>query len=116
MFSFQNLEVFKKAFILNGKIYSFLKNNKELPTYIKNQWYRATLSIMINIDEGSGKPTLKDGRNYFAISRCSGFERAAVVAFLHAQKEIFDEQMREFTLGYEEISRMLCAMIKKPEI
>jgi len=55
MFSFQNLEVLKKAFILN-EIYSFLKNNKELPTYITNQWYRATLSIMLNIDEGSGKP------------------------------------------------------------
>jgi len=87
MFSYENLIVYQKAFELNQKTYSFLRNAK-LPSYMKNQLGRASLSIMLNIAEGSGKFGTKDRKNFFVISRGSIFECAALINFLYAENEI----------------------------
>jgi four helix bundle protein len=55
MFSYENLDVYKKAFAANKVVYGFLKENKGLPRYIRDQFGRASLSIMLNIAEGSAK-------------------------------------------------------------
>ena len=54
-FSYENLEVYKKAYQTNQNIYRFLKGNKNLPAYVRDQLGRASLSIMLNIAEGSAK-------------------------------------------------------------
>ena len=53
MFTFENLEVYKKAFSQNQKIYRLLKNDVAIPRYMKDQLGRASLSIQLNIAEGS---------------------------------------------------------------
>lgn len=53
MFPYEQLEVYKKAYEANQKVYRFLKGNKSIATYIKSQLGRASLSIMLNIAEGS---------------------------------------------------------------
>ena len=53
MFAFEKLDVYKEAFETNRKIYEFLLDNKSIQPYVKNQLGRATLSIMLNIAEGS---------------------------------------------------------------
>lgn len=55
MFPYENLEVYKKAFSANQLTYRFLKGNKSIPGYGKDQFGRASLSIILNIAEGSGK-------------------------------------------------------------
>ena len=39
MFPYQQLEVYKKAYLANQKVYRFLKGNKLVPTYAKKQNY-----------------------------------------------------------------------------
>ena len=57
MFSYETLEVYKKAYRANQCIYRLLTENKTIPNYVRNQLGRASLSIMLNIAEGSGKFT-----------------------------------------------------------
>ncbi len=115
MFSYQKLEVYKKAFFLNQSIYRLLKDNPKIPSYAKNQLGRASLSIVLNIAEGSAKFTQKDRRNFFVIARGSVFESAAMVDILHAANEISTELKSQLEERLEEISRMLYAMIRNLE-
>ena len=115
MFPYQNLEVYKKAFFLNKIIYNLLKTNPSIPYYIKNQLGRASLSVVLNIAEGSAKVTSKDRKNFFVIARGSTFESAAIVDILYSENEISAGLKEQLGKGFEEISKMLYAMIKKLE-
>ena len=60
---------------------SFYDNSKEL--YLKeplrNQFQRATLSIVLNLAEGSAKPTAKDRRRFYRVSLGSLREVQAIL-------------------------------------
>ena len=112
MFPYENLEVYKKAYTANQKAYRFLKGNNSIPGYAKDQLGRASLSIMLNIAEGSGKFSNKDRRNFYVTARGSAFECASLTTFLKGEKEIQDELANTLLSNYEEISRILYTMIK----
>ncbi len=71
MFDFEKLDVYQKAKQFNREVYSFLKNSKTIDYVSKNQLRRASLSIMLNIAEGSSRFSKPDRRNFFVISRGS---------------------------------------------
>ena len=115
MFPYENLEVYKKAFAANQIVYRFLKTNKSIPGYAKDQLGRASMSIMLNISEGSGKFSNKDRRNFYVTARGSAFECASLTRFLKDENEIHVELANALLSNYEEISRMLYTMIKNLE-
>lgn len=115
MFPYENLEVYKKAYAANQIVYRLLKGNKSIPGYAKDQLGRASLSIMLNIAEGSAKFSNKDRRNFYVTARGSVFECAALVSFLCEEGEIPCEIKTELTSSYEETSKMLFTMIKNLE-
>lgn len=55
MFDFENLEVYKRTKEFNKEVLKFLRNNKVIDSYIRDQLRRASISMVINIAEGSGK-------------------------------------------------------------
>ena len=112
MFPFEKLEVYNKAFAMQRKVMVYLSDNKSLPVYIRNQYGRANLSIMLNLAEGSGRSTNKDRKNFFIIARGSVFECVAIIDLLLAQNEVSLQFHEELKSSYEEISRMIFAMIK----
>ncbi len=115
MFPYENLEVYKKAYNTNQLVYRFLKGNKTIPAYAKDQLGRASLSIMLNIAEGSGKFSNKDRRNFYVIARGSAFECASLVTFLKEEEEVLNDIAVNLLTNYEDISRMLFTMIKNLE-
>jgi len=115
MFPFEKLEVYKKAFASHQQVYALLISNVKIPGYIKNQYGRASLSIMLNIAEGSGRSTNKDRKSFMINARGSVFECVAIIDFLFAQNEVQESFHGEIKSGYEEISKMLYAMIKNLE-
>ena len=115
MFSYENLEVYRKAYQANQKIYRLLKENKKIMSYAKNQLGRASLSIMLNIAEGSAKFSDKDRRNFYITARGSVFECSSIISFLHAEEEIETELKEELCSCYEEISKMLFTMVRNLE-
>lgn len=112
MFPYENLDVYKKAYSVNQVIYRLLKGNKSIPSYARDQLGRASLSIMLNIAEGSAKFSYKDRRNFYVTARGSTFECAALVTFLRDENEITNEMFEDVNKEYDSLSRMLFAMIK----
>ena len=115
MFSYENLEVYRKAYQTNQKVYRLLKENKKIMSYTKNQLGRASLSIMLNIAEGSAKFSDKDRRNFYITARGSVFECSSLIGFLCAEEEIETEWKEEVCSCYEEISKMLFIMVRNLE-
>ena len=112
MFSYENLDVYKKAYETNQKVYRLLKENKTITAYTKNQLGRASLSIMLNIAEGSAKFSSKDRRNFYITARGSVFECSSLINFLCDENEIAANWKEELYSRYEEISKILFTMIK----
>lgn len=111
MFPYETLDVYKKAYEINKVVYRMLKANTSMPVYAKNQLGRASLSIMLNIAEGSAKFSKKDRRKFYVIARGSVFECNALVTFLAEENEITATQKVELLSAYDMMSRMLYTMI-----
>ncbi len=103
MFPYENLEVYKKAYTANQKVYRLLKGNKSISGYAKDQVGRASLSIPLNIAEGSAKFTNKDRRNFYVTARGSTFECASLVSFLNDEGEISSSLIHSHSDRIEEL-------------
>ena len=114
MFDFQKLNVYHKAQDSVKDIADLLAD-KQLDRVISNQLKRASLSIVLNIAEGSSRFSNKDRRNFLVIARGSAFECVAVMEYLLKNKFITEEIYNHFFRQLEEISKMLYALIKKLE-
>lgn len=86
-----------------------------IPTYTKSQLGRASLSVMLNIAEGSAKFSPKDRKNFFITARGSAFECASLISFLHDEGEVAKDFKIDLYSSFDEISRILYAMIKNLE-
>lgn len=111
MFDFQNLEVYKKAKILHKDIL-ILINNKITNKTINNQLERASVSIILNIAEGTGRFTKADKKNFYIIARGSVFECVAILEIILESKTIVEIEYRNLFARYEELSKMLFGLIK----
>lgn len=76
---------------------------------------RSSLSIVLNIAEGSGRFSRRDRRNFFVISRSSAFEVVAIFDILKDANRIGKVEFEQFYHEADELSRILFALIKKLE-
>jgi four helix bundle protein len=111
MFDFEKLEVYQKAKGLNHEILSFLRENKIIDNYIRDQLKRASISIVINIAEGSGKYSKADKRNFYTIARGSVYECVSLLEIAVDEKYIESKRYVTFLTQYETISKMLFGLI-----
>jgi four helix bundle protein len=111
MFDFERLETYKKAKLFNSHVQSIAKTNNVREPF-KKQLVRASLSIVLNLAEGSGRFSPADRKNFYVIARSSLFESMALLDVLK-DEQIIDEstysQLHE--LGTS-ISKMIYTMIK----
>jgi four helix bundle protein len=112
MFDFEKLEVYQKARNFNKFISNLLATNKLINGGTRDQLRRASLSIMLNIAEGSSRFSKADRRNFYIISRGSVFECAALFDFLRDEMLIDDPQKKICSAQLEEISKMLFGLIR----
>jgi len=116
MFDFENLDVYRKAKELNKGILKFLKENKQIDSYIRDQLKRASISIVINIAEGSGKFSKADKRNFYTIARGSVYECISLLELISDEKQIDKEKFNEFYQRFETISKMLLGLINSQKV
>ena len=113
MFDFHKLEVYKKIREINISLEPVMK---KIPEYERrNQLTKASLSVQLNLAEGTGRFTRAEKRRFYIISRASVYECVALFDFLSDLKIVSKEEYDYFTQKFEEISKMLFAMIKKLE-
>jgi len=116
MFDFEKLDVYQKAKSFNKEVLRYIAVTGNLNRTTKDQLQRASLSIMLNIAEGSSRFSKADRKNYFVIARGSTFECVAILDFLKDENLIAIEQHKKFYQLAEELSKMLFAMIKNLEV
>ena len=111
MFDFIKLDVYQKA-----KSFCVLVNknisSRHLDKTADDQLRRASLSIMLNIAEGSSRFSNKDRKNFMVIARGSAFESAAILEYLFEISAIKEEEYKNHINNLEEISRMLFGLIQ----
>ena len=115
MFSYEKLDVYKKAYSVNQNVYRLIKQNNSIPFYPKNQLARASLSVMLNIAEGNSRFSDRDKKNFFVIARGSSFECASLIHFLTEEGEINNSVKENLYSSFEEISIILYKMIRNLE-
>ena len=109
MHSFENLRVYQRGLDLVDNIYQLTdKFPKEEIFGLANQLKRATVSIVLNITEGSGR-TKKEFRHFLNMSRTSAYESTAIVEIAKRRKYINSE---EFEMIYNELE-IIIKMINK---
>jgi len=113
MFDFHNLVVYEKIRKLNHDLKDVLRRIRD--RHFKDQLARASLSIQLNVAEGSGRLGKKDKRRFYIISRASLYECVSLMDSVYDSKIISETEYKEFYLKYEEISKMLFMLIKRLE-
>ncbi len=113
MFAFKSVAIYEKSKLLNKEIYDFLIRNKDLDYCLRDQLRRASLSIVLNIAEGSSRFSNADRARFFVMSRGSAFESAAILDVLLAEGSIDETKALSLNAQLEEISKTLFFMIKK---
>lgn len=111
MFDFENLIAYKKAREVNKKIQTILNNKKTKP-FIRDQLYRASISMVINIAEGTGKFSKNDKKNFYVISRGSVYECASLLDLLYDENIINIKDLNFIKINLEEVSRLLSGLVK----
>lgn len=110
MFDYEKLIAYQKARIVNRKIQTFLLH-KGINNILRDQLYRASISILLNIAEGTGKLSRQDRKNFYVISRGSAFECASILELLNDDAIISTQELHRTKTDLEEVSRMLSGLI-----
>jgi len=114
MFDFEKLVVYQKAKDYNKDLLNFI-NEADIDKITYNQLRRASLSIMLNIAEGTGRFTKRDRRNFCVISRGSVFECVAIFDYLQDIKKIDKLSFEMYYNKLDELSRILFSLIESFE-
>jgi four helix bundle protein len=116
MFDFEKLVVYQRSKAFHLDIMRWLVSNSAIDSVTRDQLRRSSLSIALNIAEGSGRFSPKDRRNFLVIARSSVFEVAAIFDILKDASRIAAADFEKFYHEADELSRILFALIKKLEV
>ncbi|HYF67625.1 MAG TPA: four helix bundle protein [Ohtaekwangia sp.] len=112
MFDFEKLEVYQIAKSVVTDSLKIIYSNEKLDPYIKDQWKRACMDILLNLAEGTGRMTVADKKHYITISRSSVFECVAILQVLGDLGTMPLAQAQDLYDRYEKISKMLLGMYR----
>ena len=97
--NYSDLNVWKECRNLVTQIYLISKGFPKDEAYgLTNQVRRASISIISNIAEGTGRNTTKDALRFFYFSRGSIFEAEAQLIVAKDLNYISEEQLKEILL------------------
>ena len=110
MFDFQKLIVYQRSIEFYTKISKEIFKKNLIDKIPKDQLKRASMSITLNIAEGTSRFSKADRRHFYTIARGSLYECIAVLDLLK-EDALIDEALRlNLSSTGEEISKMLYAM------
>ncbi len=107
MFDFQKLTVYQKAVDFFASISKSIIRKKIADRFANDQLRRASMSISLNIAEGSSRFSNADRRHFYTIARGSIYECVAIIDLLHRDELIDDISKIDFSANALEISKML---------
>ena len=114
MFEFEKLSVYHKAKSYHSRVQGLI-DDPRLKPHQRDQLSRASMSILLNIAEGSGRFTRPSKRNFYIIARGSVFECVAILDILRSGQLISNVDYQEYYSALDELSRILYSLVKKLE-
>jgi len=115
MFDFEKLEVYQ---IAKGVVTDSLKiilTNTQLDPYVKDQWKKASLDILLNLAEGTSRMTSADKKHFITVSRGAVFECVTILQVLGEIGALPMAEAQNLYDRYEKISKMLLGMYRSHE-
>jgi four helix bundle protein len=111
--NFKNLKVWQKSRELNRDIYKITQQYPEVERFgIVNQMRRASISVMSNIAEGTGRRTDKELVRFLEISYASALELESLLTASIDLEFISELTYQNLTTRTNEIQKMLIALIQ----
>lgn len=96
----------------NLKTLKLLYANTKIDPEYKQQWKRASLGVLLNLVEGSGRFSNGDKKHFMTMARSSVFECVAILQLAGDMGWISEEVQKELYANYEQISKMLLGMFR----
>ena len=112
MFDFEKLDVYQVIKSNNTKILKYILAHESLDPYLKDQWKRATMNIILNLAEGTGRMNNAEKKTFLTDARGSVFNSVAILETVKEMELIDEDLFKEYYDGYEQISKMLLGMIR----
>ncbi len=111
-FDFENLKVYQKALEYVDLVYKITKNFPKMEILsLTDQFKRASISICLNIAEGSGG-SKAEFNQFLKIARRSTRECIAITEISHRQNFIGIEMKEQSRIYCSELSKMITGLIK----
>jgi four helix bundle protein len=112
-FLFQNLRVYQQAVAFADEVATITAGFSRANQYLADQLNRASLSIALNVAEGTGRVTDGDRRRFMVMARGSVHECAALLDMCGRRRLTPDPQRAELVEALTTISKMLSGMIAR---
>ena len=111
MFGYEKLQVYQMAREFNLEIRKNILSIEKLDRVSRDQLRRASMSVMLNIAEGTSRFSNADERNFYVIARGSVFECVSILDLLCEEQMITADQKSYYYSKAEDTSKMLFKMI-----
>ena len=113
--NYDDLEVYKKSYESALKAHALSGNLPKEETYgLQSQVRRAAMSIPLNIAEGYGKrESAAEFKRYLQMAKGSSEEMKVLIDFMKDLGYIGKREHEEMRAVYDEIGKMLYALIKR---
>ncbi|REJ82339.1 MAG: four helix bundle protein [Bacteroidetes bacterium] len=111
MFDFETLDVYKDSKSFHLEIHKDVLLKPAIDNAYKYQLRRSSLSLALNIAEGSGRFSKADKRNFYVIARSSLIESIAILDILKDLNLIEIDIFQKMYFLADKLSRMLFVMI-----
>lgn len=106
-FRFRNFKVYQDAKLFHREIVMLVNIFPRHYWYLADQLRRSSLSVVLNIAEGSSRQSDKDFNRYISIALGSVDETIAGLEIAYDQKLLSEEKFAYFESSYELISKQL---------
>ncbi|PIV09252.1 four helix bundle protein [Candidatus Roizmanbacteria bacterium CG03_land_8_20_14_0_80_36_21] len=107
MFNFENLQVYQMSIDFVNSIYEITKKFPKDELFgLTNQLRRASVSIPLNIAEGSSR-TGKDFKHFLSLSRGSCFECVAITSIAKKQNYLTELEFNKIYQTCLSLSKMI---------
>ena len=115
MFDFEKLEVYQIAKTVVHKSLREIYANEKIESSLKEQWKEASMSIMFQLAEATGRLLTDEKRQLINRARSSVFLCTAILDVLKEFESLSKEDCQWYYEQYERLSKMLLAMYRSHE-
>jgi len=109
--SYEQLDVYQYALQLLRQLTRLSQAVKKDHRELSDQLFRASLSLSLNIAEGSGKSSKSEQKRFFGIARGSAMECGALIDALFVLELVSTQEAQEMKTLLTRIAAMLSALI-----